>query len=461
MTQREELIKIEYKLLHWEQFDYSVLENIYIQTRYNFRGKPTVNDAIFFLDTETSKSRDIPDNYIVLWTLTIRVFHKNIVTLYGQKPSDCAECLRRIQDNLRGEQTFFYIFNLSYDWVFLRKFLFAAFGYPIYQLNTKPHFPIYIEFGNGVILRDALILAQRTLDKWANDLDVEDKKATGTFDYDVIRDQSTVFTPTELNYAEHDTLAGAECIDKLKETLNKHIFAMPWTATGIVRESVRKIGSKNNGHQYFLRNALTYDQLMIAKRVYHGGYTHGNRAFYSYTVREDDQGLVSCYDFASSYPFVMLAEKYPSEKFTAMSNCSMQMILDDVENAYMFRLIGFHVTLKDYRFPMPALQYSKVIKCVNPIVDNGRILECDYVEIYLNEVDLAVIHAQYDFEKHICTEVMAAYKDYLPRWLTDYIYQLFQDKTRLKGGDAVLYAIAKSMLNSVYIRPACAIPDQG
>ena len=461
MTQKEILNNFKYRLLPWRSFDYSILENVYIRTRYNFKGKPTVNDAIFFLDTETSKSRDRQDNYIVLWTLTIRVFSRNLVTLYGQKPSDCAECLKRIQDNLRGEQSFFYIHNLSYDWVFLRKFLFARFGDPVYQLNTKPHFPIYIEFDNGIILRDSLILAQRTLEKWADDLDVEHKKEVGTFDYDQIRDQNGHFTALELHYAEHDTLAGAECIDKMKETLNKQIFSMPWTATGIVREGVRKIGQKNNGHKYFLRNALTLPQLMMAKKVYHGGYTHGNRAFYSFTVKAEEYGLITCYDFASSYPFVMLSERYPAEKFAEMENCSIDMILNDTENAYMFKLIGIGVKLKDYRYPMPALQYSKTIKCINPVLDNGRILESDYVEIYLNEVDLAVIADQYEFKKHICTEVLAAYKDYLPRWLTDYIYQLFENKTRLKGGDAVLYAISKSMLNSVYIRPSCPVSDQG
>ena len=128
----------------------------------------------------------------------------------------------------------------------------------------------------------------------------------------------------------------------------------------------------------------------------------------------------------------------------------MSDILSDTENAYMFKMIGYHVALKNYRFPMPALQYSKAVKCINPVVDNGRLLECDYIEIYLNEVDLSVINEQYDFEAHICIEVMAAYKSYLPRWLTDYIFKLFEDKTTLKGGDAVLYAIAKSMLNSVY-----------
>ena len=446
MTQKETLLSYQYRLQPWRSFDYDLLHNVYIRTRYNQKDKPTCNDCIIFLDTETSKSRDKEDNYIVIWTITVRAFNQNIVTLYGKKPSDCVECLNRMQKAFRGHQTFIYVHNLSFDWVFLRKFLFARFGFPVYQLNTKPHYPIYIEFENGIILRDSLILAQRKLEKWAVDLDVEHKKAVGLWDYDLIRDQDQDYSFDELTYAENDTLAGAECIDRLKETLNKTIFGMPWTMTGIVRERIRKIGSKHNGHEFFLMNQLTLRQLLIAHDVYHGGYTHGNRAFYAVTVR----GLVEAYDFASSYPFVMLSEKYPCEKFMSMPDCSINMILNDEQNAYMFKLIGYNVKLKDYRYPMPALQASKAKVLINPIKDNGRILECDYIEIYLNEIDLKVINDQYTFDKHICIDVMAAYKDYLPRWLTDYIYELFEKKTRLKGGDLVLYNISKAMLNSIY-----------
>lgn len=437
---------MRYALKYWRSFDYKELKKARTLTRYNQREKPTVNDAILFLDTETSKSETEQNNHIVIWTLTIRMYHKNIVTLYGRKPSECASCLSTIQEAFRGLQTFVYLHNLSYDWIFLRKFFFEEFGFPTYQLNTKSLYPIHIEFANGIILKDSLILAQRSLDRWASDLNVIHRKAVGYWDYDKIRNQDTPLTRDELHYAEYDTLAGAECIDVMMTTLNHKIYAMPWTATGIPRENVRKIGSKHNAHKNFLNQALTINQLLQGKQTYHGGYVHGDRAYYGITIN----GIIKAYDFASSYPFCMLAFKFPTEGFTEMPNCSISDILNDQENAYMFKLIGIGVNLKDYRYPMPALQFSKCVKCVNPIVDNGRILEADYIEIYLTEIDLEVIAGLYTFDKHICVDVYAAYKTYLPRWFTDYIYQLFSDKCTLKNGDQVLYAIAKSKLNSCY-----------
>lgn len=450
MNQRKQLEKkfqqIEYSLIYWTEFDFTLLKNVPILTRHRQHNKPTVNDVILFADTETSKSRDSIDNYIVIWTLTVRLFNRNLVTLYGRKPSEFADCLNVMQTHFQGLQTFIYIHNLSYDWTFLRKFLIEKFGPPSYQLNTKSHYPIHIEFMNGIILKDSLILAQRTLEKWAKDLNAEHQKAVGSWDYDAIRDQSTPLTREELTYAEYDTLAGAECIDILKGILHHKIYAMPWTATGIPRGDLRKIGNKNNAHAKFLRQALTFPQLIQAQKTYHGGYTHGNRAYYGYTV----DGIVTAYDFASSYPYVMLSEKYPAEKFTSMPDCSISDILEDVENAYLFKLIAIDVKLIDYMYPMPALQYSKCVKVVNPVIDNGRLLEADYIEIYLTEIDLEVIMKQYHFARHICVEVYAAFKDYLPRWFTDYVYQLFVDKTKLKGGDPVNYAIAKAKLNSCY-----------
>ena len=124
-----------------------------------------------------------------------------------------ALCFRKICDNMRGKETYIYFHNLSYDWEFIRKFLLQEFGSPRRQLNTKPHYPIYIQWDH-FILKDSLILAQRSLEKWAKDMDVKHKKATGKWDYEKIRGQQEHFSPEELEYIEHDTLAGVEALDR-------------------------------------------------------------------------------------------------------------------------------------------------------------------------------------------------------------------------------------------------------
>ena len=461
-------------MCHYSQFNYDVLTRSIMKRNKAGRGdNGSYNDIIIMADTETSKCKEnttyyeakaITDkdgnvkienilkynpveNYVVAWTLSMRAYGLNIATLYGNDPSEFCECLEMLKDALPGDDIYIYWHNMSYDWPFIRRFMFEKFGHPDKQLNTKSHYPIYIRWDNShIIFRDSLILSQRSLEKWADDLNVAHKKAVGKWNYDKIRNQLGYFTRDEMDYIECDTLAGVECIDETMRALHKHIYSMPYTATGIPREEVRKIGKKNGARDSFLKIVINYEQYIKSTNIYHGGYTHANRHLIDRLILN-----VICRDFSSSYPYVMLSEKYPMEKFMNYDDCTMAEIVNMANDyAFMFKLIMVKPTLKDASEPMPALQFSKCTKCINPIIDNGRILGADYVEIWLNEIDVSIIYEQYNYDMHICTDVEVARKDYLPRWFTDYVYKLYSDKCTLKHGDPVLYSIAKAKLNSLY-----------
>ena len=439
-----------YKMTYWEDFDFDIFAKImYICRSGNGHVGEVYNDCIIMADTETSK--EIPGtqcrNYVVAWTVSVRAFDTNIVTLYGQKPSDFVKCIKKMHDRMPGDKTIIYWHNMSYDWVFIRKFIMREFGTPDKQLNVKSHYPLFINFNNGIMFRDSLILAQRKLEKWAEDMDVEHKKAVGSWNYDLKRNQSTKLSKSELHYIENDTLAGVECIQKTMDTLHKHVYSMPYTATGIPREAVRNIGKEYHARDLFLRLVPDFRVYQILEMVYHGGYTHANRFFISRTVK----GRILCLDFSSSYPFCILSEKFPMEKFAPLEkDVDPEYILRNADRyAFIFKLVMLKPELKNKKIPMPALQLSKCTKTINVIEDNGRILQSEYAEIWTNETDLRIIHEQYQY-KAMCTEVYFAKKDYLPRWFTDYVFQCYKDKCELKNGDPVLYSIAKAKLNSLY-----------
>lgn len=455
-----------YTFTHWKTYDFNNLGNINYLFRAGTKERQSYNDAVIMADTETSKKKadTIGQNHVVAWTISIRAYGMNVCTLYGHRPDTLVECMETIHNSMHGDHTIIYFHNLPYDYMFERKFLFQRFGLPEKQLNIKPHYPLFINFRNGIQLRDSLMVAQRSLDRWADDLKAPHRKAVGKWDYDKIRTQHEDFTADELEYIEHDTLAGVECLDITRKMLKKHIYSMPFTATGIVREDVRTIGKKNRGHDWFLRRIpkdkgkennwlRAWEQQQKFERCFHGGYTHANRYRIGRVTYEEDYGTISCYDFASSYPYCMIAEKFPAEMFAPYDAMSIPQVLKLSEDyAMIFRLILIRPTLKDKFNPMPALQFSKCVNCINPIIDNGRILEAGIAEIYCTEQDLIVIAEQYDFDPDysMCAELEAAKKDYLPRWLRDYVFKLFEEKCSLKGKDPILYSLAKSRLNSVY-----------
>ena len=452
-----------YKLVHWKMYNYGELYNKdAVSKKYDVKNKNVVkySDYIITVDTETSKKRkndfemvkgrkkwNSYKNYVVAFTVTIRYKHENIVTLYGNRPDECIECLHTLKKCIYGDKIFMFIFNLPYDYVFLRKFMFAKWGTPDNQLNIDPHYPISIEFGR-LIFRDALVLAQRKLEKWAADLNVETQKESG-WDYSKIRTQHEDFTIEELRYIEADTKSMAECIDKVLMTLGCKLKDIPFTATGIARRDAYKKGKKNKAKYLYQRIHLTYDQYLKFEKSFHGGYTHVNRFFANVKVLG-----VECQDENSAYPTQVCANKFPMTKFINLRGyyTPEEILSTHDKYAYMFKITMINVHLTDPREQMPVLQVSKNLSNIRTkemTIDNGRILDCPVYEGYMNDIDLELVMEQYKADYIVISELMRSEYDYLPRWFTDHVYQLYKDKCMLKGGDPVLYDITKMKLNSV------------
>lgn len=446
---------------HHNIYNYNTLSTIETKKTRKHKENKTYNNVIIMSDTETSKERDntyyidnkgrkkynTVVNYVVAWSTSIRYKGENICTIYGNNPFEYVEHLQTLLHTMQGDYTVIYFHNLAYDWVFLRKFLIRAFGEPIRQLQTKPHYPILLEFDNGLILKDSLILSQKSLEKWAEDLQVEHRKAVGKWDYNKIRTQKEHFTQDEILYICNDTLAGVECLDTtIKLTNSISIYYLPYTCTGIIRKIIKKEGEKYRAHNRFSRMCFTFEEYQKALLTFHGGYVHANRFYVDMLISD----IVECYDETSAYPYVMLTEKYPMEKFTTISDKPIQFILDNSdEYAFMFKLVLIDVNLKK-DCVMPYLQFSKCVKYKNVCTDNGRILSADYIEIYLTDIDLKIIADQYLYKYQKCTDIHASKKDYLPRWFTDIVYKLFYNKTTMKDSDALNYQIEKGKLNSCY-----------
>lgn len=461
----------EYQFCHHTEFNFKILDNImYITRSGNTKQRKTYNNCIIMCDTETSKkslkkaSQKVKldsgytarECHVCAWTISIRAFGLNICTLWGHKPSTLCSTMHKIHDQMLGDCTIFYFHNYSYDHWFIRRFLYKELGFPVKALNIKSHYPLFQKFECGIEIRDSLILAQKKLESWAADLQVEHQKAVGKWNYNKFRSQTQKYTKRELEYIEHDTLAGVECLDIMMQTLGKCVYSMPYTSTGIIRKDIQAIGKENNAKELFNAIAPDYDQYIKLTKLFHGGYVHANRYLIDELITLEDYGLTKCLDFMSSYPFCMLAFKYPMERFHKIEDMQASDILRSCDTtAFMFKFIARKIRLKNHETSAPALQFSKCVEdsVINPVMDNGRILEAEYVEIYLNEIDLQVIHNQYTCDSHVCTEVEYAHKDYLPRWFTDYVYDWFKHKCELsfeKKTHPADYYISKTKINGCY-----------
>lgn len=454
---------LNYKYCYYLEYDYSILSNILHRKKNGSHSDKTYSLAYIMMDTESSKDHateydkkgmPIPqDNHLCAWTISIRAFKANLCTLRGSKPSELMHCLKLIRQALRGDYVYIFVHNLPWDWQFIRRFMINEFDVPTSQLNIRSHYPITIKFDNGMILRDSLILAGVSLEKWAQNLNVEHQKVKQCWNYELIRHQNYQYSDDELMYIEHDTLSGVECLNKLADNLHDTVISLPFTNTGIIRRQIKSIGRKRFAKDQFNKQILTWDEQQRCELAFHGGFTHANRHIVGW-IRDD----VICGDFKSSYPYCMLTCEAPCESFYHLSRyLSVDDILNDKHHAFIFKLVMVKPRLRDRNFPMPVLQFYKFDQSINAILDSGRCLRADYIEITINEIDLILINSIYEWDEAYCVNVMAAEKAPIPKWYRDEVYEIFKEKCELEykikvlhQGDPSEYNLCKARLNSLY-----------
>lgn len=407
------------------------------------------SDNIFTLDTETSTYYKHPSgwgafdytqppeyysdvdkiNVLYIWQMSI-----DGIVYYGRTLDELKEFLNTLRAAYKG-RIFVYVHNFSYEFQYLRNILeFSE------VFARKPRKPIYARTESGFEFRCSYFLTGMSLESLPKNFKLNIEKLSGFLDYDTLRSPLTVLTEKELSYCEHDVLVLHELIAQFKQ-IYKHIANIPYTSTGRIRRNVKKL-------MYPIKKVIsvctpTPGIFQMLQAAFAGGYTHANAAHVG-TVVED----VHSFDFASSYPAQMLLQKYPSAPFSKEPLTDIKQI-DGSNKAYLLTVIFYNIESRNY---WNYISGHKCTRLINGTYDNGRIAAADVLEITCTEVDIEIISANYHFSKCEVLECYSAKKDYLPKPFTDYIIELYRDKTKLKdvSGMEQKYLEAKRFVNGLY-----------
>lgn len=191
-------------------------------------------------------------------------------------------------------------------------------------------------------------------------------------------------------------------------------------------------------------DADEYSQL---KRAFMGGHTHAN-AHYVDKVLDN----VASQDFASSYPAVMLLEKFPMSKATLETDSLTKERFSQLisTKACLFDVIfkGIYHKLK-FEHPIPS---SKCWLCNGAMKDNGKIVMADEIGITVTEQDFLTYSEFYTWKSMEISNFRWYHKQYLPHEFAKAILGMYERKTTLKDvpGEEVDYMISKNMLNSCF-----------
>ena len=374
-----------------------------------------------------------------IWQFAIE---ENVII--GRTWNDFLYFCKKLYDflNLKERYIVVYVHNLSYEFQFICKWftwidIFADSERKPIKATTDTHF----------IFKCSYRLSGYSLEVLANNLKSHNiKKMVGDLDYNLIRNSKTPISKEELKYCENDVLIVTSYID---EQINEfgNIEKIPLTQTGKVRRYVRKQCFQNKEYQYFIKElTIEKPEYMLLKNAFMGGFTHCN-AMYTNKICHN----VTSYDFTSSYPTVLISEKYPMSKGKEVFIKNENELLNLIKNYCV--LVDLHFTnIKSSFMYEQIISYSKCRNVKNPLINNGRIVQADTLTITCTDVDFLNIR---DFYKWDSMKIGLCYiykKDYLPKEFIKTILHLYKSKTELKGvdGKEVEYLHSKELLNSLY-----------
>lgn len=376
---------------------------------------------------------------------------------YGRTWEEFLDLCERLQHYFglnENRRLVIYVHNLGYEFQFMCKY----FNWEnVFAINERK--PIKALCSYGIEFRDSYILSGYSLANTAKNLTTHKvRKMEGDLDYSLIRHQSTQLTEKELGYCSNDIEIILAYINE-QIAQYEDITKIPLTNTGRVRKYVKDAcyytssnHRKSNRGKYQryrqIMSDLTLDKstYIQLKRAFMGGFTHSNPNHTGKTLEN-----VSSIDLTSSYPTVMLADKFPMSRAKELNITTVE----ELKKAMSLYCLVFDLKLEGLRNTLKYESYiseSKCFKMVKPVINNGRVYDAEMIQTTITDVDFNIIEKVYEWDKISIANVRGFVKAYLPKSIIESILNLYQDKTTLKGveGKEVEYLLSKGMLNSVY-----------
>lgn len=404
------------------------------------------------IDIETSSFYEDGEKRGVMYAFVIGINGKCYI---GRTYEELWMSLDRIVDYYQlsdKKRMVFYIHNLSFEFQWFRKWrnwtkVFA----------TDERVPLYALDDKGIELRCSYQLSGYSLNNVGKNLTkYKVNKMVGDLDYKLIRHSETPLSDKEMGYILNDGLVVMAYIQEEIENHYNNITLLELTKTGKVRKYVRKMclyGDKTSRYKYYryhnimkslpITSINEYEQL---KRAFQGGFTHADSLQVGKVINN-----VHSFDFTSSYPAVMVMEKYPIEKGELIQIKSKE----DFERNMQLYCCIFDATFENIESTFVYDHPISISKCYSLekyVSDNGRLVSAEKISITLTEIDFDIIRHFYSW-KHLRIKNFRRYRrQYLPRDFVLAILNLYQKKTTLKGVEdsIVEYNNSKEMLNSCY-----------
>lgn len=359
---------------------------------------------------------------------------------FGYELSDFEKVLKKISNPKITK--IIYVHNLSHEMQFLRDILDKYTVTDMIARSERRPISFYVPELN-INFRCSYALTNLSLELSAERY-TKVKKKSGDLDYNVLRSPLSArnMTEKELAYCEYDIITLYHIIRCFRDEYG-HVRTIPYTQTGEVRRAFSKVVTPEWAQT--CRDATpTVEEYRMLKAVSAGGYTHAN-VIYTGEVLKNGHS----FDKSSDYPYQLCANKYPDENFVEIDADLVDMYPAD-EYAYIYYARFDNIKATKFNH---YISYSKIDRSQNEVLDNGKIVCADFVEMWLTDADLECIKMAYKYDLTIIRRFVA-HKDYLPKFYLEFILDLYENKTKLKNViteyEQAIYKKSKEQINGVY-----------
>lgn len=297
--------------------------------------------------------------------------------------------------------------------------------------------------GDRFEYRCSYVLTNMSLRVFLDKMKVEHQK--GELDYDKIRYSWTPVTQEELEYCIADVLGLYEALKRMFKIDGNNLSDVPLTSTGYVRKDF-KAAMRKGGYIPLVRECSpTWEVYLHLRRAFRGGNTHANRCYTGIILDN-----ITSYDRASSYPDVLVNMPYPVKPFLRDSAKTLDKIYDGFP--YVMLVEFTKIEQRDMFYGCPYLSIHKCYNLRGSVNDNGRVVQAEYLQTYLTDIDLNIVKEQYTWEEASIVSCYRSEYGMLPEAMKMVTMEYYERKTKLKGvdGQEVYYMKAKNKLNSIY-----------
>lgn len=417
--------------MNYKQYEYNNVPFNEIFKNLAYKGKNILTFSTFDIETYTDRDKERAYTY----SLQFFLFEKYYI--FCRTWNKFMSMMDRLLKYLKQHDlnTIVYVHNLAYEWVFLYPYIKDK----ITDYFAKDHHtPLYVEYDKHITFKCSYQLTNMSLAKFLENENVPEQfRKLGDYDYFKRRFYNSKIKRYDRIYMRNDVIGLALGLRHKMEKEKKQLSDLPLTSTGYVRKAIRN-ECPPIYREIYKHNFNTYNNYLKIKKTVRGGDTHGNRFKIGKILYN-----VICYDICSSYPYQLLAHKYPIKKFKRGKIEDMKQH----KHAFCCKLKiknGYTLSLNPY------ISVSKCEKCKGVKKDNGRVVSFEYIETYVNDIDYYIILNEYKFENIEVVDLIYSEYEWLPNYIVNIIKRLFNEKEELKRKDPYFYTKAKNLLNSIF-----------